>query len=99
MNIRDVTTAVWNNDTADHLMSRDMIRDDNGALNLAKITTTTGHILIAGAEEDEDGAYVTYSIYTPGDEDMTDGPITTDGFEVTSEEQAATRLADILTNY
>ena len=99
MNIRDVTTAVWNNDGGDHLMSRDMIRDDNGAFNLAKITTTTGHILIAGIEEDEDGTYVTYSIYAPGDEDMTEGPITTDGFEATSEEQAAAHLADVLTNY
>ena len=95
MNIRDITTAVWNSDTGDHLAAREMIRDDNGNLTLAKITTSTGHILVAEAGE----GYITYSIYCPGDVDMNDGPITTDGFEATSEEQATACLADILAGY
>ena len=99
MNIRDITTAVWNSDTGDHLAAREMIRDDNGNLTLAKITTSTGHILVAEAGEDENGGYITYSIYCPGDENLNDGPITTDGFEATSEEQATASLADILAGY
>lgn len=94
MNIRTITTTLWNNDTTDHLAARDMMRNQ-----VAKITTTAGHIMALEVEEDEDGAFITYSIYAPGDEEMTDGPITTDGFPITTEDDAATHLASILADY
>lgn len=99
MNIRDIATAIWAIVSADHITSIDMIRDENGSLNLAKFTTSTGHFLVAGTEEDEEGAYITYSVYAPGDEDMADGPITTDGFKTATEEHAAAYLTDILAGY
>lgn len=98
MNINDIATAVWNNDTAVHLASHYMIRDENGNFNLAKITTSSGHFLVADVDEAEDGTYITYSVYVPSDEDMAD-PITTDGFKSATEEHAAARLAGILSGY
>ncbi|APQ42531.1 hypothetical protein phi16_gp027 [Corynebacterium phage phi16] len=99
MTTQAIATIIWNNDSDNLIESHEMIRDDNGNDTIAKIVTSTGHIAAVGTEEDAEGEYLTYSIYAPGDETMTDGPITTDGFEITSEEDAADHLAEILSKF
>lgn len=81
-----------------HLNNNALIEDfdmiEQGTV--AKIATPTGHIIALSTEQDSDGEYITYSVYAPGDHDLADGPITTDGFEVENEDQATECMAEIV---
>lgn len=84
-----------------HLHSNGLIETfvmiEQGAV--AKITTHTGHVIALSTGIFEGDEVATYSVYGPGDTDMIDGPITTDGFEITSVAQADTYLAEIAAQY
>lgn len=90
---RDIAVNLYTNGT---ITDCTMTGDGNGNDVIARLATRSGHVIVLSTEIHEGDEAVTYSVYAPEDTDL-EAEITTDGFEVDTEDQATADMAEIIT--